>query len=346
MEGQRWLRLVAYNLVAIALGVLAGLVIVAFAGGNIGLALTSLFLGPISTSYNIAEVLVRFIALYTIGLGIGLALKAGLWNVGGEGQFLIGEIMAFVGALYIQGVPGPVQVVLMLLIGSIGGALWIAIPTILRTKFGANEIVITLLFNIVAVFVGLYALNGPIRGKSQSFGYPITDQLSKQLSLPLLIPNTRLSLALVITLVIAAAMYLLVERTPFSVKARTVGESIETANYAGINVTRVFVTVMLAAGALAGLAGAMHLMGVLGRLDTGELQPGFGYLAIIVAMLGRKNMLGIGVASIFLGYVMVGAEDMAQFTQVQTPVVYAMEGVMLLGVSLANYLLTRSRGVS
>ncbi len=341
MQGRLWLRVASYNGVAIALGLVLGLAVVAIAGGNVVQALKSFFITPVSTTDNIGEVLVRFVALYTIGLGVGLALKAGLWNVGGEGQFLIGQVMAFIGVLYIGGIPAPLHILLILLLGAAGGLLWIAVPTILRTKFGANEIVITLLFNIVATFVVLYALSGPIQGKTQSFGFLLTDQIPPSLTLPILIPGTRLSVALFITLGIAIAMYLLVERTAFGLRVSTVGESTETARYAGINVARVFVLVMIVAGALAGLAGAMHATGVIRVLDTGELQPGFGYLAIIVALLGRKNMIGIGVASLLFGYVIVGAQDMAQAVPAQSGMVFAMEGAMLIGVSLASYLLTR-----
>jgi len=344
LQGRRWLRVASYNGLAIALGLVLGLVVVAVGGGNVVQALKVFFVEPVSTTTNIGEVLVRFIALYTIGLGVGLALKAGLWNVGGEGQFVIGEVMAFVGVIYIGGIPASLHIPLILLLGTAGGLLWIIVPTVLRTKFGANEIVITLLFNIVATFVGLYALNGPIRGRTQSFGFPLTDLIPASLALPLVIPGTRLSVALFVTLGIAVVLYLLVERTALGLRLSTVGESTETARYAGINVTKIFVFVMLVAGSLAGLAGAMHATGVLGFLDPGELQPGFGYLAIIVALLGRKNMLGIGIASLLFGYVIIGAQDMAQAVPAQSGMVFAMEGAMLTGVSLASYLLTRRGG--
>lgn len=342
MQGRRWLEFVLYNLAAIALGIAAGFATVLYVGGNLELALSSFFLFPISTTYNIAEIFVRFIALYTIGLGIGLALKAGLWNIGGEGQFLIGSIMTFVGAIYIQGIPSPLHVIVMLLLGALSGLAWIVVPTILRVKYGANEIVVTLLLNIVAASLALYALDGPIRGR-QSAGYLITDPLPQQLSLEAIIPGTRLSYALFITLGIAAVMYFMIEKTPFGLRISIVGESTEAALYAGINITKVYVIVMLVAGALAGLAGAMHTMGVLKRLDSGSIQPGFGYLAIIVAMLGRKNMLGIGVASLLFSYVIVGAETMAQIASLPTPVVYAMEGIMLVGVTLSTYLIGRGK---
>ncbi len=339
----RLLRVLGFNALAVALGIGAALGIIAAVGGDVWTALTSFLFLPLSDPYNIAEIFVRFIPLYTIGLGIGLALKAGLWNVGGEGQFLIGAVLAIAGAIYIQGLPPPLHLTVMLLLGALGGLLWIIPPAVLRARFGANEIVVTLLLNIVAIQFTLFALDGPIRGKA-SAGYMITDVLPEELRLPVLIPGTRLSIALIITLAIAVVMYLLVEKTPFGVHAKTVGESWETARYAGISIPKIIMTTMLVAGALGGLAGALHVTGVLHRFDAGQTSHGFGYLAIIVAMLGRKNMAGIGLAALFFAYIIIGAENMSRIIRIPFPIVYAMEGVMLAGVTLADYFLARRMG--
>jgi len=340
VQVRRALIIAAFNAAAIALGILVGLAVVAAAGGDVVRALTSFLFLPFSDVYYIAEILVRFIPLYTIALGIGLALKAGLWNVGGEGQFLLGAVLAITGAIYIHGVPSPVQVALMLTLGAFAGLLWIVTPAVLKAKFGANEIVVTLLLNIVGIQFTLFALDGPIRGEA-SAGYMITDVLPNELRLPTLVPETRLSVALVITIAIAIVMYLLVEKTPFGVQVRTVGESHDTARYAGILPSRIIMITMLVAGALAGLAGALHATGVLHRFDAGQTQHGFGYLAIIVAMLGGKNVLGIGLAALFFSYVIVGAEAMQRMVKIPFPLVYAMEGVMLIGVTLAGYFLAK-----
>jgi len=135
--------------------------------------------------------------------------------------------------------------------------------------------------------------------------------------------------------------YLLVERTPFRVKANTVGESAETARYAGISIPRVMTITMLTAGALAGLAGATYMMGYRYELDIGSFSTNYGLLAIIVALVGRKHMLGIGVAAFFFAYITFGAESMAVATNVNSVVVFAMEGVMMIGILMVSYLTER-----
>lgn len=323
----------------------AGLAVVALAGGDIQVALSALFLGPISAGFGIQQIFVRFVALYTIGMGIGLALKAGLWNIGGQGQLIIGMCTVFVLYDFLRSTPAPILFFLMLSGSALAGLLWIVVPTILKIKFGANEIVVTLLLNVVALNLATYLLNGPIKG-AQSFGYPITDNLPPSLQLPVLVPGYGLTIAVPLTISLAVILYLLVEKTPFGVRADTVGESVETARYAGISITRVQMTVMLSAGALAGLAGATYVMGFLNHLDAGQFENNFGYLSIIVAMLGRKSVLGIGIASAFFGYFTIGAEEMAQATHLQTLIVLVMEGMMLFGILVTSYLSKRGVGRS
>ena len=334
---RRWLRFVAYNLAAVSLGIAVGLAVVAFAGGNIGHALYTLLTSPVTTSAGVQQVFVRFVILYSIGLGVGLALKAGLWNVGGQGQLVIGMVMVFVVYTVARSLAWPLLFVLFLVAGAVGGLLWITVPALLKTKFGANEIVVTLLLNIVASNFGLYMLNGPIRS-SHSPGYPITDTLPTNLRIPNIIPGIGITYAVPMVVAIGVVLYFLVERTSFNVEANTVGASTETARYAGVSVTNVTVICMLGAGALAGLGGALLVMGFLYHLDAGQFSTNYGLLAIIVALLGRKSMLGIGVASVFFGYISIGAEQMAVAVNVQTSVVTAMEGVMLLGVLFSSYL--------
>jgi len=330
----------AYNAIAIGLGIIAGLALVAYAGGNIGVALSTLFLNPITTTPGLQQIFVRFVVFYTMAMGIGLALKAGLWNIGTQGQLIIGMIMVFVAYTYLGFLAGPALYVTMFLLATIGGLLWIVVPTFLRVKFGANEIVVTLLLNVVASNFGYYMLNGPIRSPT-AFGYPYSITLPVQYHIPNILGNFPLTYAVPFTVAIGIILYILVERTPFRVKANTVGESAETARYAGIRITRVMVTTMLASGALAGLAGATYQMGFLYHIDAGVFVYNLGFIAIIAALVGRKHMIGIGIASLFFGYITIGAESMAQATNVPTSVVFAMEGVMMVGVLLGNYLTDR-----
>jgi len=275
-----------------------------------------------------------------MAMGIGLALKAGLWNIGAQGQLTVGMIMVFVAYTYIGFLPWPVLYLSMVFLAIAGGLLWIVVPTVLRVKFGANEIVMTLLLNVVASNFGYYMLNGPIKSPGAS-GYPYSITLPLQYRIPDILGGVPITYAVPLTVSIGLILYYLVERTSFRVRANTVGESTETARYAGISITRVMVITMLASGALAGLGGATYQMGFLYHLDAGVFVYNLGFIALIAALVGRKHMLGIGLASLFFGYITIGAESMATVTNVPTSVVFAMEGVMMVGILMGSYLTER-----
>jgi general nucleoside transport system permease protein len=229
----------------------------------------------------------------------------------------------------------------MILGATLGGLLWIAVPTILRVKFGANEIVVTILLNVVAINFAFFMLSGPIKSSGTALGFPHSIELPAQFKIPSIVSGIPITYAVPGTVAIGIILYLLVERTSFRIRANTVGESHETARYAGISVPRVMAITMLAAGALAGLAGATYLMGYRYELDIGSFSTNYGLVAIICALVGRKHMLGIGIASFFFAYMTIGAESMALSANVPTYVVFAMEGIMMFGILLGNYLTER-----
>ena len=342
-QGLRWLRATAYNAFAVALGIIAGLAVVVYAGGNLEVALSSLFLNPIRLSGGIQQIFVLFVMFYTMALGIGLALKAGLWNIGAQGQLLAGMVMVFVVYLYMSFLPWPLLYVAMLLGAAVAGLLWIAVPTILRVKFGANEIVVTILLNVVATNFGFYMLSGPIKSSGTALGFPITTVLPPEFQIPNIIGSVPITYAVPATIAIGVVFYFLVERTPFRIKANTVGESTETARYAGISIPRVMTITMLTAGALAGLAGATYMMGYRYELDIGSFSTNYGLVAIIIALVGRKHMLGMGISAFFFAYITIGAESMALGANVPTFVVFAMEGIMIIGILMGNYLSERKK---
>ncbi|MDG6900606.1 MAG: ABC transporter permease [Nitrososphaerota archaeon] len=332
----------AFNAFAIALGVIAGLVAVAYAGGNVEVALSTLFLNPITTASGVQQVFVRFVVFYTMALGIGIALKAGLWNIGAQGQLIVGMVMLFVVYTYMSFLPWPAMYVMMILFATLGGLLWIVAPAVLRVKFGANEIVVTLLLNVVATNFGYYMLNGPIKSPI-AIGYPYTATLPARLQIPNIFGSFPMTYAVPFTVAVGVLLYFVVERTSFRVQANTVGESAETARYAGISIPRVMIVTMLAAGALAGLAGATLQMGYFYHIDAGVFGTNWGFIAVIAALVGRKHMIGIGISSLFFAYVTIGAEAMALQANVPTSVDFVMEAVMMVGILLGTFLAERRR---
>jgi simple sugar transport system permease protein len=332
---------VGYNALAIGIGVLSGLALVAAIHGNLRAASFSLLLSPVSSVYDFSEIFVRMTVLLIMGLGIAFGLRAGVWNVGAEGQYIVGSVLAIATSIYATSVPPPLRIVLMLLAGAGGGLIWIFVPALLKAKFGANEIVVTLLLNLVASNFLIYALNGPIQGKT-SYGYLVTDLLPADLRIPKLIPYTRLGFGFIIALGLVVVFYVLTERTSFGLQVRTVGKNLEAAKYAGISIPKVYIVTMLLAGAMAGLAGAIHVSGVIYSLDPGY-PSGYGYIAIVVAMLGGASVIGTTIASLVVSYLVVGAESMQANAQVPFALVYTVEGIILFSLAGAQYLMGRTK---
>lgn len=337
------LRGAGYNAFALAVGLLSGLAIVAAIGGNLRDASIALLWSPISSVYSLAEILVRFTVIVLMGLGIALGIRANVWNVGAEGQYIVGSVMAVAAAVYLPiYLPAPLRIVLMLVAGAGAGILWVLAPAVLKGRFGANEIVVTLLLNIVASSFLLYALDGPIRG-AHSAGYLITDILPPDLRIPKIVPQTRLGLGLVITLGAIVAFYLLSERTSFGLQVRTMGRNLQAAKYAGIRIPRVIEMTMLLSGAMAGLAGAVQVSGVIYALDPGY-PSGYGFISMVVAMLGGTSVIGTAIAGVVMSYVVVGAEAMEAATGVPFALVYVMEGIVLFSLMAGQYLIARGKG--
>jgi ABC-type uncharacterized transport system permease subunit len=330
---------VGYNALALAVGISSGLALVLATGGDIRAASTSLLLSPISSVYSFAEIFVRLTVLLIMGLGISLGLRAGVWNVGAEGQYIVGSVMAMVTAMYLTSVPPALTLIIMMLAGAGGGVLWMIVPAVLKARFGANEIIVTLLLNLVASNFLLYALDGPIRAKG-SGGYLISDILPPDLRLPKLIPQTRLGIGVLIALGLVVVFYLLSERTSFGLQVRTVGRNQQAARYAGISIPRIIIITLLLAGATAGLAGAVHVSGVIFALDPGY-PSGYGFIAIIVAMLGGTSVVGTTIAALVMSYFIVGAEAMQSAAGVPFALVYAIEGIILFSLAAGQYLTSK-----
>jgi simple sugar transport system permease protein len=216
------------------------------------------------------------------------------------------------------------------------------VPAVLKARFGANEIIVTLLLNLVASNFLLYALDGPIRGKA-SAGYLISDILPVDLRIPKILPQTRLGFGFVIAIGLIAVFYLLTERTSFGLQVRTIGRNLEAAKYAGIRIPRVIIMTMLLSGAMAGLAGAIHVGGVIFTLDPGY-PSGYGFIAIIVAMLGGASVIGTTIAGVVISYFVVGAEAMQSAAGVPFAIVYTIEGIILFSLAAGQYLMSRGKG--
>ena len=258
---------------------------------------TALIVGALGGRNQIGETLVATTALLFPALGICLAFRAGLFNIGAEGQLLIGALCA--GALgAVLSVPGPIGIALMLIAGAIGGGVWGAIAGWMKARFGANEIISTLMLNFVAAYLALELVSGPLRGPLAAGAE--TAWLDPKYWLPTLLPATRLSIALVLAVALALVLQWTLSRTVFGYDLRASGEAPEAARRSGINLARLTWLALTLSGAIAGLGGATIVSGELHRFNT-QLSPGYGFTAIAVALVGDLQPLWICVAAFGFG---------------------------------------------
>jgi simple sugar transport system permease protein len=301
---------------------------------------TALFAGSLGGRNQIGETLVATTALLFPALGICLAFRAGLFNIGAEGQLLIGALCA--GALgAVLTVPGPLGIILMLIAGAIGGGAWGAIAGWMKARFGANEIIATLMLNFVAAAFALELVSGPLKGPLAAGAE--TAWLDPKYWLPTLLPGTRLSIALLIALVLALLLQWVFSRTVFGYDLRASGEAPEAARRSGINLGRLTWLALTLSGAIAGVGGATIVSGELHRFNT-QLSPGYGFTAIAVALVGDLQPLWICAAAFGFGILESGGLAMQASAQVPKDAIHVIEGLIIFVLAARRYVATRVEG--
>ena len=325
-----------------------GALILAFALAGVAMLLAgvspadgfwALFVGSLGGRQQIAETLVQTTALLFPALGITIAFRAGLFNIGAEGQLIAGGLAAgAVGAHFAA--PGLAAIPVILIAGCAGGAAWGAIAGYLRARFHASEIISTLMLNFVAISFANYLASGPLRGPA---GGAETAELPASSWLPLLIPHTRLSVALIIAIALAIFLRWLLRRTVFGYELRASGQAPEAARRAGINMPRMTLLALTISGAIAGLGGATLVSGVLHRFNT-QLSPGYGYTAIAVALVGDLNPLWVCVAAFGFGILESGGLAMQALADVPKDAIHVIEGLIILVLAARRYVATRTQG--
>lgn len=319
-------------LAAILAALLLAAGLIAAAGVNPLTAYVEMLRGALGSRLSITEMLTRATPLILTGLAAAVAFRARLWNIGGEGQFYVGALTtAWIG--HSLTLPGPIGMAVLIVCGMAAGALLLAGPAFLRLRFGVDEVVTTLLLNfIVILFVGLM-IEGPLRDPL-AFGWPQSVPVEGDYRLPDLVPRTRLHVGLLVAIAAAGVVWVVLTRTVFGVETRAAGLNARAAAFAGISLPRTIMGVALVSGALAGLAGAVEVMGVTGGVTT-TMSPGFGYAGIVVAMLAALHPAGVVVAAIFVATVFVGADAMSRATGVPSFIADVIVALSLLTMLVA-----------
>ena len=308
---------------------------------NFGLqAVYQVFIAPLVTSYKWGDIAVKASPLILIGVGLAVGNRAAIWNIGAEGQYVVGALAGTGIGLLTQNQTGFWILPSMLVAGVIGGAIWGAIPALLRTRFNVNETLSSLMMTYVAIHLMNHMVTGPWKDPS-GFSFPQTPLVTASQTLPILVPGTYVHLGIVITLIIAVIVWFLMSRSLFGFQVRVVGLAPSAARHGGCSQKATVWMVFLLSGGLAGLAGIFEVTGPFGQMSLGFPQN-YGFTAIIVAFLGRLNPLGVILAGIVLAITYVGG-DLAQ-SVIQLP--NASKGIfqaMMLFFLLASDILIRYR---
>jgi simple sugar transport system permease protein len=320
----------ATTLAIVGTAFFVGALLILAIGVNPLKAYGALLVAAFGSINGISETLLKACPLLIAGLGVAVAYRAQFWNIGAEGQIYAGGIVAAVTGLYLPELPVLIHLPLALLAGMLGGALLGFFPAILKAYFKVNEVITTLMLNFVMIELTNYLLNKPMRDMVS--GINISPQLAHNAWLPIIIPRTRFHLGIVISVVLAGILYLLMSKTVLGFRIRAVGESTRAARIAGIPVERIIVLSVIISGALAGMAGATEVAGVHHRLVP-HFSPGYGYLAIAVALLGNLEPLGIVFSSVLFAALLNGADAMQRAAEVPIPVIYVIEGLVIIFVT-------------
>lgn len=335
-------RLMVYlsPLLALVLSMLAGVLLFVIMGVSPLAALHAFFIEPISTSYGLSELGVKATPLILIGVALSLGFKAGVWNIGAEGQLTLGGLCGGAVALYFYGQEGFYIIPLMLLAGIAGGMGWAAIVAFLRVRFNANEILTSLMLSYVAILLLNLMVHGPLKDP-EGFNFPESRLFSDSALLPILIEDTRLHIGSIIALAVVGLGWLVISRTLLGYQIKVAGSAPAASEHAGFSRSKIIWMTLMLGGGVAGLAGILEVAGPIGQLQP-SISPGYGFTAIIVAYVGRLHPFGALLAGILLALTYLGGET----AQIQLNLPVAVTGVfqgLLLFFLLASDVLIHYR---
>jgi len=314
-------------LIAAALTVAAGFVLFVALGKDPVQAFYTFFVHPIRDVNGITELLLKASPLMLIGVGLACGYRANVWNIGAEGQLVLGAIFASGIALHFYGNESRFVLPAMIAAGALGGMLWAAIPAFLRTRFNANEILTSLMLVYVANLFLSWLVHEPWRDP-EGFNFPQTKQFTDSALYPILVEGTRLNLGFLLALAVVALGYVFLNRSFLGFQLRVAGLAPDAAKYAGFSAKRMVWLGMLIGGACAGLAGMGEVAGPIGQLLP-SVSPGYGFAAIIVAFVGRLNPLGILLASLLMSLLYLGGEAAQMGLNLPSAITGLFQGMLL-----------------
>lgn len=323
------MREVGYQVVAILFAFLAGALVLYVTGYSPVDAYSAMALGAFGDMFGIGQTLMQATPIIFTSLAFLVSYKAGLFNIGAEGQFLMGAIAAAFTGIYLEGLPWVIHVPLVLLASMIAGGLWGLIPAVLKSRFDAHEVITTMMLSYVAQYFTSYLVNYPLKAPgwvSQTVRLPVSAELVR------ILPPTQLSSGIYIAGIMVVLVWFLLRKTILGYELRAIGLNPSAAENAGININKGIIVSMVLSGAIAGLGGAVEIMGVHKRFIDG-FSPGYGWDGLAVALVGGLDPFGSMLASILFGALRSGGMIMSRGTGVPMDINTLLQGLVILFVA-------------
>ena len=310
-------------------------------------AIRIIFVDPLFDPFSRSELLVKGAPLLLIALGLAIGFRAGVWNIGAEGQFVIGALAGGAMGLAFYDTPGVWLLPLMTLSGAIGGFAWAMIPAWLRIRFGANEILVSLMLVYVAILLLSALVSGPLRDPD-GFNFPESRLFHDSATLPIILSGTRVHSGVLFALATLIALYITFQFHALGYQIRLIGDAPRAARFAGVSHNAVIAGCLGLSGALAGIAGTFETAGPVGQLVP-ALPAGYGFTAIIVAFLGRLHPLGIAAAAFVMALTYIGGESAQLLLNLPAAAISVFQGMLLffllgLDVLITHRLVRTGRG--
>lgn len=322
-------RTIILQVVAVLLAALIGAIILLLSGANPLLAYGALLKGAFGSMTVLGRTLEKATPLVFAGLAVAFGFRGGLFNIGAQGQLLLGAMTAGVVGFAVTGLPAIIHIPLALLAGALAGALYGAIPGTLKTFRGAHEVIVTIMLNYIAINLTDYLADGPFKDNSPGNIVARTPPILETAKIPTI---GGLPLGFVIAVLIAILIWWLLWKTTFGFEIRTVGLNPHAARYAGIKVARTVILTMVISGLLAGLGGAVETQGVVGRYQPG-FNVGLGFDGITIALLGKTHPFGVIPASLLVGAMKGGSNEMQFTAGVATQITDVIQALILFFVA-------------
>ena len=300
-------------------------------------ALHAFFIEPISSGYGLSELVVKATPLVLIGVALALGFRAGVWNIGAEGQLILGGIFGGTTALLFYEKTGFYILPLILIMGIFGGMLWASIVAFLRTEFNANEILTSLMLSYVAGLLLNLLIHGPLKDPD-GFNFPESRLFSDSALLPILYDGTRLHLGAIIALIAVGIGWILLSRTLLGYQIKVIGDAPAAGEHAGFSHSKIIWITLLISGGAAGLAGAIEVSGPIGQIVP-VISPGYGFAAIIVAYVGRLHPVGVLFSALILALSYLGGETAQIKLNLPLAVTGVFQGLLLFFLLASDVLI-------